>query len=188
MKPSLAIAVLLMLAAPRAWASTWYLDSDGDGYGDAWFPADAAAAPPGYVANSTDCDDSRAASSPAVTETCSGYDDDCDGAIDETGCPYSVAQNTHAYMFVTASANWATQQATCNSYGYMLAEIADYTENMWIDVNIDAISGSWWWVGLNDISSEGTRASGLCGTGMPTPMATETRRSPARASISPRAT
>ena len=79
MKPSVAIAVLLTLVAPRAWASTWYLDSDADGYGDPWFPTDATSAPPGYVANSTDCNDSRAGSSPAVTETCSGYDDDCDG-------------------------------------------------------------------------------------------------------------
>ncbi len=65
--------------------STWYLDGDGDGYGDAGFAAAACTAPSGYVAASvgTDCDDADASSYPGAPETCDGADDDCDGVVDE---------------------------------------------------------------------------------------------------------
>ncbi len=64
-------------------ASTWYADADGDGYGDAGSSTAACSQPPGYVADSTDCDDSDAAVSPVGTEVCNGTDDDCDGDVDE---------------------------------------------------------------------------------------------------------
>ena len=66
--------------------STWFRDSDGDGYGD---PDDAVSRceqPPGYVANAEDCLDSDAAVSPDGTEICgNGVDDDCDGTAGVCG-------------------------------------------------------------------------------------------------------
>lgn len=41
--------------------STWYLDSDGDGYGAPDTAATSCAAPEGYVASGADCDDADAA-------------------------------------------------------------------------------------------------------------------------------
>ncbi|MFH1462791.1 MAG: putative metal-binding motif-containing protein [Pseudomonadota bacterium] len=64
-------------------APTWYADADGDGYGDAASTAVACAAPSGFVADDTDCDDTAAAVNPAATELCNGLDDDCSGVIDE---------------------------------------------------------------------------------------------------------
>ncbi len=64
--------------------STWYADTDSDGFGDAGFTGARCDAGTGWVADATDCDDSRAAVSPAGTETCATtYDDDCDGVTNE---------------------------------------------------------------------------------------------------------
>jgi len=65
--------------------STWYADSDADGYGDSTASHEACDAPSGYVgyAAATDCDDSDATVHPAATEVCNGVDDDCDGLIDD---------------------------------------------------------------------------------------------------------
>ena len=62
---------------------TWYADSDGDSFGDASVSDIDCDQPSGYVADATDCDDSDAAVYPGATEYCNGYDDDCDGLIDE---------------------------------------------------------------------------------------------------------
>jgi large repetitive protein len=64
-------------------ATTWYADSDGDGYGDPASTTTACSAPSGHVATSTDCDDGDAAVSPGASEWCNGIDDDCDGSVDE---------------------------------------------------------------------------------------------------------
>ena len=64
-------------------AATWYADTDSDSYGDAASPFNACTQPPGYVADNTDCDDSRGATYPGADEYCNGYDDDCDGTVDE---------------------------------------------------------------------------------------------------------
>jgi MYXO-CTERM domain-containing protein len=66
-------------------ASTWYLDADGDGYGDPSSPIVACEPPDGYVADSTDCDDTRADVNPGAPEVCDGVDNCCDGVVDP-GC------------------------------------------------------------------------------------------------------
>ncbi len=64
-------------------ASTWYADADGDGYGDASSSTAACSGPTGYVLDDTDCDDGDAAVNPAAAESCDGFDNDCDGTVDE---------------------------------------------------------------------------------------------------------
>jgi hypothetical protein len=63
-------------------ALTWYVDADSDSYGNAAISTLSCAAPAGYVADDTDCDDSDAAVFPGAGEYCNGIDDDCDGVID----------------------------------------------------------------------------------------------------------
>ncbi len=66
-------------------ALPWYADTDADGYGDPAAPYIACAAPAGYVADATDCDDVAATVSPGADEVCDTIDDDCDGVVDEDG-------------------------------------------------------------------------------------------------------
>ncbi|GDX78769.1 hypothetical protein LBMAG42_05800 [Deltaproteobacteria bacterium] len=63
--------------------TTYYADSDNDGYGDAGGPTDACEAPSGYVLDNTDCDDSTNKSYPGNLEVCDSADNDCDGLVDE---------------------------------------------------------------------------------------------------------
>ncbi len=63
--------------------TTFYADSDGDGYGDPDTSTQAASAPPGYVGDDNDCDDGDAAVNPAAVEIANGIDDDCDAVVDE---------------------------------------------------------------------------------------------------------
>ena len=62
---------------------TWYLDGDGDEYGDPATPETACVVPPGYVADAGDCDDADPAQYPGADEICNGEDDNCDGMVDE---------------------------------------------------------------------------------------------------------
>jgi len=58
----------------------WYLDADGDGYGDPAELAHGCEAPSGYVDDDSDCDDADLAVNPDAEEICgNGVDDDCDG-------------------------------------------------------------------------------------------------------------
>ena len=102
--------------------TTWYQDSDGDGYGNSAATTQACTAPAGYVANSTDCNDADAAVHPGATEVCNGVDDNCDGSIDEgvtttfyqdaDGDGYgNLAMTTQA---CTAPAGYVANSTDCN--------------------------------------------------------------------------
>ena len=63
--------------------STWYADSDGDGYGDIDNAVESCAAMTGYVSNNSDCDDGDATIFPTAFEICDDVDNDCNGDIDD---------------------------------------------------------------------------------------------------------
>ncbi len=64
-------------------ASSWYADSDGDGFGDPASATTACAQPSGHVADASDCDDGDGTVHPDATERCDTIDNDCDGTVDE---------------------------------------------------------------------------------------------------------
>ncbi|NCG19957.1 MAG: hypothetical protein GWP91_13190 [Rhodobacterales bacterium] len=75
----------------------FYLDRDGDGFGDPDQSEEACAATSTTADNGDDCDDDRALANPLADEVCSGRDDDCDGLIDEEDPSLDLALLTTFY-------------------------------------------------------------------------------------------
>jgi len=76
---------------PAAFATTWYLDSDGDGFGDPLLSQSACFQPTGYVADGSDCVDLLASVHPGAAELCDGVDNDCDNLLDDADPDVSLA-------------------------------------------------------------------------------------------------
>ncbi len=77
------------VVTPKCSLFTYYFrDADGDGKGDKYRPVYGCTILPGFVADSTDCDDTNPSLYPGAPEICNGLDDDCDGITDE-GCIYT---------------------------------------------------------------------------------------------------
>ena len=77
---SLGLVAIIGTGGGNGGSPTFYLDADGDGYGDAATVLKQDTRPEGYVTNGSDCDDSDAAIHPGASETPDdGIDQDCDG-------------------------------------------------------------------------------------------------------------
>ncbi|HND29046.1 MAG TPA: putative metal-binding motif-containing protein, partial [Myxococcota bacterium] len=64
--------------------SSFFADTDGDGFGDPATATIACAAAAGYVADNTDCNDQSSSMAPGLDEICDGLDNDCNGAVDDS--------------------------------------------------------------------------------------------------------
>ncbi|GDX79030.1 hypothetical protein LBMAG42_08410 [Deltaproteobacteria bacterium] len=65
--------------------TAWYVDNDGDGYGDPATAVTQCEAPTDAISDGTDCDDTRSGVHPGGTEICDALhaDEDCDGLADD---------------------------------------------------------------------------------------------------------
>jgi hypothetical protein len=107
-------------------ASTWYLDADLDGYGDASSSTTACSEPSGHVSDSTDCDDSDADVNPDATELCNGYDDDCDGLVDGDDTGLSASAST--WYFDADGDGWGdagTSTTACSAPSFYVSDDTD---------------------------------------------------------------
>ena len=129
--------------------STWYADSDSDGFGDAATSVAACLAPSGYGANDTDCDDADASTFPGAAASDSttdcmtdadgdGYGSDAPGSgvVAGTDCDDAVAT---AYPGATEVCDGA--DSDCDGTTAELAVPGDYST---IQSAIDAASSGDW--------------------------------------------
>jgi len=99
--------------------TTFYLDTDSDGYGDLNAPVVACSLPSGASMDSSDCDDSNAAIHPGAGESCdgNGVDEDCDGLVDDAddtvsgGSTFYADNDQDSYGNPTAPKSACTQPA-----------------------------------------------------------------------------
>jgi hypothetical protein len=63
--------------------TTWFVDGDGDGYGNSGLSLDRCTAPANFVARGGDCNDSDPTTYPGRAEVCDARDNNCDGQVDE---------------------------------------------------------------------------------------------------------
>ena len=61
----------------------WWIDEDGDGFGDPEYYAEGCLMGEGFADNPDDCDDLEAEINPDIEEICDEIDNNCDGDVDE---------------------------------------------------------------------------------------------------------
>ncbi|MBM4369408.1 MAG: putative metal-binding motif-containing protein, partial [Deltaproteobacteria bacterium] len=92
---------------------SWYADADGDGFGNAEQAVTACEPPDGtYIADDSDCDDTRGDVYPSAPELCDGLDNDCDGQADEDD-----ATSWYADADGDGYGDDATAQSACTAPG-----------------------------------------------------------------------
>ncbi len=81
--------------------TTWYADTDNDGFGDARNPITTCTQPAGYLSDNTDCDDTDATVSPNAPELCDGQLNTCGGTLPSN----EVDGDGDGYVTCTIDAN-----------------------------------------------------------------------------------
>lgn len=104
--------------------TVWYLDADGDGYGDPNVTIMACAQPAGYVSNNGDCDDKDSNTHPGAPEICDYKDNNCNGIINEglgiiayrdfDGDGYGNAEITYRSCNPTVPEGYVSNKDDCN--------------------------------------------------------------------------
>jgi len=132
--------------------AVYYLDSDGDGYGN---PDISAYMCPqvGYVANNRDSDDNDASINPVATELCDGKDNDSDGRTDEVSLstemvtqtegangstfPRAIVVDSHKKVHVLYIEGQKLWYATTNNSGQWIKELLDDYGVEYVAMKID---------------------------------------------------
>lgn len=103
---------------------TYYVDADGDGFGNPNVSQSYCAAIAGYVTNNTDCNDANPLIKPTAIEICNAIDDNCNGIINDgvVFVDYYIDSDFDGYGAGTAQSSciplgnsYATNNYDCNN-------------------------------------------------------------------------
>jgi hypothetical protein len=97
---------------------TVYRDQDADAYGSPAQSQLVCEAPAGWVPQSLDCDDTRAAVHPGADELCDGMDDDCDGQTDEGLTPLLCPKQQGVCAGATMTCGGVSGWLACGAEAY----------------------------------------------------------------------
>ncbi|MBO84369.1 MAG: hypothetical protein CL927_03345 [Deltaproteobacteria bacterium] len=135
-------------AVDLATGSTWFLDGDGDGFGDSdsagtVFCGEPDAEAGVWLADNTDCDDGDAAVHPNATEICDDrdVDEDCSGAADDDDP--GVDPSTQAAFYPDSDGDGygsdsASGTAACDLVSGMVADNTDCDDDA-VEIHPEAI-------------------------------------------------
>ena len=111
--------------------STFYADLDGDGHGDASSTRIACDAPASFVADATDCDDSRSTVHPGAAEVCDAgnVDEDCDGLSNDAD-PSVTGQSTfYADLDGDGYGDAASSVMACTAPAEFVTDATDFDDS-----------------------------------------------------------
>jgi len=148
--------------------TTWYQDSDSDGYGNGSVSAVSCDAPSGYVGNALDCDDFTASTNPGSFEVCDAQDNDCDGSVDEdaiNATTFYVDADADGYGSAASSttaceatAGYADNDSDCNDSDAAVnpaaTEVCDSADND-CDGTVDESDATGASIWYQDLDSDG---------------------------------
>ena len=140
-------------------ATTWYADSDMDGFGDPGKSTTACTAPTGFVADATDCDDASRVTAPGATEWCNGVDDNCDGVVDEDSAADAITwyldgdgdgygSTTFTDVSCTQPTGYVAASADCNDSAASVSpgatEVCDSVDNDCDGAVDEGVQSTWY--------------------------------------------